>query len=69
MSTFRGRAPSGLISRETGNYAYLKENGENLLDFGKNYRILDVHCWVGYCGANCCTELIKVDEEEGDENG
>lgn len=26
-------------------------------------------CWVGYCGANCCTELIKVDEEEGDENG
>ena len=39
------------------------------MDFGKNYRILDVHCWVGYCGANCCTELIKVDEEEGDENG
>ena len=39
------------------------------MDFGKNYRIPDVHCWVGYCGANCCTELIKVDEEEGDENG
>ena len=39
------------------------------MDFGKNYRIPDVHCWVDYCGANCCTELIKVDEEEGDENG
>ena len=39
------------------------------MDFGKNYRIPDVHCWVGYCGANCCTELIKVDEKEGDENG
>ena len=32
------------------------------MDFGKNYRIPDVHCWVGYCGANCCTELIKDDE-------
>ena len=39
------------------------------MDFGKNYKIPDVHCWVGYCGANCCTELIKVDEKEGDENG
>lgn len=39
------------------------------MDFGKNYRIPDVHCWVDYCGANCCTELIKDDEEEGDENG
>lgn len=39
------------------------------MDFGKNYRIPDVHCWVGYCGANCCTELIKDDEEKGDENG
>jgi len=32
MSTFRGRAPSGLISRETGNYAYLGENGEIIVD-------------------------------------
>ena len=39
------------------------------MDFGKNYKIPDVHCWVNYCGANCCTELIKVDEKEGDENG
>jgi len=41
MSTFRGRAPSGLITRETGNYAWvgenvdgshcLSDNGENLL--------------------------------------
>ena len=108
MSTFRGRAPSGLISRETGNYAWISEKdlwktnlsftgqkchlnyiairpageisqaclGVNAhsnifedMDFGKNYRIPDVHCWVGYCGANCCTELIKVDEEEDDENG
>ena len=28
MSNFRGRAPSGLINRETVNYAYLGENGE-----------------------------------------
>ena len=105
MSNFRGRAPSGLINRETGNYAWkdlwktnlsftgqkchlnyiaIRPAGEisqaclgvnahsNIfedMDFGKNYRIPDVHCWVGYCGANCCTELIKVDEEEGDENG
>ena len=34
------------------------------MDFGKNYRIPDVHCWVDYCGANCCTELIKDDESE-----
>ena len=33
MSTFRGRAPSGLINRETGNYAYLGENGENPVYF------------------------------------
>ena len=32
MSTFRGRAPGGLISRETGNYAYLGENGEIIVD-------------------------------------
>ena len=32
MSTFRGRAPSGLINRETGNYAYLGENGEIIVD-------------------------------------
>ena len=32
MSTFRGRAPSGLISRDTGNYAYLGENGEIIVD-------------------------------------
>ena len=32
MSTFRGRAPSGLISRETGNYAWLGENGEIIVD-------------------------------------
>ena len=32
MPNFRGRAPSGLISRETGNYAYLGENGEILVD-------------------------------------
>jgi len=32
MSTFRGRAPSGLITRETGNYAYLGENGEIIVD-------------------------------------
>ena len=103
MSNFRGRAPSGLISRETGNYAWIGEKdlwktnlsftrqkchlnyiairptgeisqaclGVNThsnifedMDFGKNYRIPDVHCWVGYCGANCCTELIKVDESE-----
>lgn len=32
MSNFRGRAPSGLISRETGNYAYLGENGEIIVD-------------------------------------
>ena len=32
MSNFRGRAPSGLINRETGNYAYLGENGEIIVD-------------------------------------
>ena len=32
MPNFRGRAPSGLISRETGNYAYLGENGEIIVD-------------------------------------
>lgn len=32
MSTFRGRAPSGLISRETGNYAWVGENGEIIVD-------------------------------------
>ena len=32
MSTFRGRAPSGLINRETGNYAYRGENGEIIVD-------------------------------------
>ena len=32
MSAFRGRAPSGLINRETGNYAYLGENGAIIVD-------------------------------------
>ena len=32
MSTFRGRAPSGLISRETGNYAWIGENGDIIVD-------------------------------------
>ena len=32
MSNFRGRAPSGLISRETGNYAWIGENGEIIVD-------------------------------------
>ena len=32
MSIFRGRAPSGLISRETGNYAWIGENGEIIVD-------------------------------------
>ena len=32
MTNFRGRAPSGLISRDTGNYAYLGENGEIIVD-------------------------------------
>lgn len=32
MPNFRGRAPSGLITRETGNYAYLGENGEIIVD-------------------------------------
>ena len=32
MSNFHGRAPSGLINRETGNYAYLGENGEIIVD-------------------------------------
>ena len=32
MRTFRGRAPSGLISRETGNYAWVGENGEIIVD-------------------------------------
>ena len=32
MTNFRGRAPSGLINRETGNYAYLGENGEIIVD-------------------------------------
>ena len=32
MTNFRGRAPSSLISRETGNYAYLGENGEIIVD-------------------------------------
>ena len=32
MSNFRGRAPSGLISRETGNYAWVGENGEIIVD-------------------------------------
>lgn len=32
MGTFRGRAPSGLISRETGNYAWIGENGEIIVD-------------------------------------
>ena len=32
MSNFRGRAPSGLINRETGNYAYLGEKGEIIVD-------------------------------------
>lgn len=32
MSNFRGRAPSGLITRETGNYAWIGENGEIIVD-------------------------------------
>ena len=32
MSNFRGRAPSGLITRETGNYAWVGENGEIIVD-------------------------------------
>ena len=32
MPNFRGRAPGGLINRETGNYAYLGENGEIIVD-------------------------------------
>ena len=32
MSNFRGRVPSGLISRETGNYAWIGENGEIIVD-------------------------------------
>jgi len=32
MPNFRGRAPSGLISRETGNYAWVGENGEIIVD-------------------------------------
>lgn len=32
MSNFRGRAPSGLINRETGNYAWVGENGEIIVD-------------------------------------
>ena len=32
MSNFRGRAPSGLIGRETGNYAWVGENGEIIVD-------------------------------------
>ena len=32
MSNFRGRAPSGLINRETGNYAWIGENGEIIVD-------------------------------------
>ena len=32
MSACRGLAPAGLISRETGNYAYLGENGEIIVD-------------------------------------
>lgn len=32
MTNFRGRAPSGLISRETGNYAWVGENGEIIVD-------------------------------------
>ena len=32
MPNFRGRAPSGLISRETGNYAWIGENGEIIVD-------------------------------------
>lgn len=32
MTNFRGRAPSGLISRETGNYAWIGENGEIIVD-------------------------------------
>ena len=44
MSTFRGRAPSGLINRETGNYAYLGENGEIIVD--------GPHCNYAYLGEN-----------------
>ena len=32
MPNFRGRAPSGLITRETGNYAWVGENGEIIVD-------------------------------------
>lgn len=32
MTNFRGRAPSGLISHETGNYAWIGENGEIIVD-------------------------------------
>ena len=32
MPNFRGRAPSGLISRETGNYAWIGETGEIIVD-------------------------------------
>ena len=32
MSNFRGRAPSGLITRETGNYAWVGENWEIIVD-------------------------------------
>ena len=32
MSNFRSPAPSGLINRETGNYAWIGETGEIIVD-------------------------------------
>ena len=46
MSNFRGRAPSGLINRKTGNYAYLGENGEIIVDGPTASLIMGRTCWL-----------------------
>ena len=51
MSTFRGRAPSGLISRETGNYAWVGENGEIIVD-------------GSHCLSDNGENLLSVDETD-----
>ena len=51
MTNFRGRAPSGLISRETGNYAWVGENGEIIVD-------------GSHCLSDNGENLLSVDETD-----
>ena len=66
MSTFRGRAPSGLISRETGNYAWVGENGEIIVDGphclsdnGENLLAVDPTDKGITLNRSCMTDFVK----------